>query len=276
MIGVMAIMAILAAVIVPNVLKSVDAAALSAEDQSMTSLGVSVEGYLLKNRMLPTEENPAVTPPNIPSWAAELADLSSSGATDIAFNRRGQRRVYLIDPAPPRQRVIILSAMDNQLVASGINALPRQSDMTAARFEQIWATADGSIPPAGSWPNKWTPWYNRADAGRFLIIERVSLQSIYNNEIKNLKVTLNNQSTAAVNFRMAYSSSSSPTSWIPLPAGGSFVLETSSGYTLYPKDRLELSNLAAPSPATVPNYRHILRASDVTFTFKDGAWQLQP
>src|SRR5690606_15481651 len=68
MIGVIAIMSILASVLVPNMLRSIDGAASRAEAETMRHLGTALEGYLKKNEALPVAENPAVAPPAVPWW----------------------------------------------------------------------------------------------------------------------------------------------------------------------------------------------------------------
>lgn len=107
LIGVMAIMAILAAVIVPNVIQQLDAAVRDAETQNLEALGEGVEIYLRDTRV----------------WPALLTDLSPDyvpfGATQIAQNHRGFPRYFVVHPD--------IDAYDNVV---GIPA----SDLAAARF----------------------------------------------------------------------------------------------------------------------------------------------
>jgi prepilin-type N-terminal cleavage/methylation domain-containing protein len=107
LIGVMAIMAILAAVIVPNVFQQIDAAVRDAETQNLEALGQGVEIYLRDNHV----------------WPALLTDLSPDyvpfGDTQIAQNHRGYPRYFVVHPT--------IDAYDNVV---GITA----SDLAAARF----------------------------------------------------------------------------------------------------------------------------------------------
>jgi prepilin-type N-terminal cleavage/methylation domain-containing protein len=275
LIGVMAILAILAAVIAPNILQSVDAAAVRAERETARNLATAVENFVRRNRVLPTEENPAVVLPALPAWASEIGSSAGLSVTDVAFNRRSQRRVYLIDPAPPRRRVIILSAMDNQLVAPPAEPLPRQLNInTAARFDQIWTTPDGAVPPNSNWAG-WAPWNARA-RGSFLVIQRLNLDNVFRTDLKNLRVALSNQGPTPTHFRVLYAGTVTPGAWMALPSASSAILEAASGYDLYPGDQIDLSAAAVVNAATVPNYRHILRSSDTSFVFKDGIWQISP
>ncbi|MGH8017760.1 MAG: type II secretion system protein, partial [Opitutaceae bacterium] len=96
MIGVLAIMAVLASVVVPNVLRSVDRAAIRGEEQTLEALGEQVKLFLRETGAPPTSSN----------WAAELAAYSDLAAGDLSRNRRGLARVLILDRATnPSERV---------------------------------------------------------------------------------------------------------------------------------------------------------------------------
>jgi prepilin-type N-terminal cleavage/methylation domain-containing protein len=189
MIGVLAIMAIMASVIVPNALKSLDRAAIRAEAANLDALGEQLKLYLRDNGALPTTAIPNASP----NWTTQLASYADLSPTDLLTNKRNNHRVYLVDPAAPGgRRAIILSSMRD-----GFTLPAATSIITAARFDDIWQTADGSLPTATSWSG-WTsaPWSTTANAGDYLLIERVNLASIYLTDLQTYTVTLNNISGA--------------------------------------------------------------------------------
>jgi prepilin-type N-terminal cleavage/methylation domain-containing protein len=178
MIGVLAIMALLSAVLVPNALRSLDRAAVNAEVQTLHNVGAQIKLYLRDKGTVPT----------LGGWTVELSGYTDLSALDLSKNKRGIARVYLTDPATaPTQRVIILSCLWNGL------ALPTPGNInTAVRFQDIWQAADGSLPTAVSWAG-WTAWNAVANSGEFLVIERVNLLPVYNTDLQTINVTLNNK-----------------------------------------------------------------------------------
>jgi prepilin-type N-terminal cleavage/methylation domain-containing protein len=177
MVGVLAIMAIMAAVIAPSAFRSLDETAVRSEAQSLSNMGSQVTLYVRQNGFAPTPLN----------WTTTLATYAGLSPTDIATNSRQNNRVYLADPASnPPQRVLILSSMRPGY------ALPTPANIaTAAEFAQIWNTPDGSVPPQASWAG-WAAWGALANSGNYLVIERVSLAPAY--APATYTFTLNNRS----------------------------------------------------------------------------------
>lgn len=175
MIGVLAIMSILAATLAPNAIQAIDQAAVRAEHQNLETLGSYLKLYTKENGALPTPAN----------WDDALLSYADASLADIQTNKRGRARAYFADPAAtPAPRVIILSSMRNEL------ALPT-SLSTASRFDDVWNTADGSIPPTSTWGG-WSAWNAIASAGDYLVIQRINLNPIYQTDLKTWSVALNN------------------------------------------------------------------------------------
>jgi type II secretory pathway pseudopilin PulG len=163
MIGVLAIMAILASVLVPNVLRSMDRAAIRAEAETLKALGEQTKQYLRANGTAPTAAN----------WTTTIGTFADIAPIDIATNKRAMARVYLLEPtiAPATaQRAMILSSMRIGL------ALPTATNIaTAAQFQRLWQTADNAVPSSASWGG-WNAWTAVANSGEYLLIERINLQ----------------------------------------------------------------------------------------------------
>ncbi|ATC65497.1 hypothetical protein CMV30_16950 [Nibricoccus aquaticus] len=163
MIGVMAVMAILATVLVPNTLKMIERAAVRAEAETLRNLGDQTKLHLRSRGYLPGLKPTAP----ITAWNVDLSTFGSLSAADVLANRRNNNRSFLYDTAStPRPRVLILSSMRGGLTVP--------ANATSAQFDAIWNTADNSVPSgaaAGLFAANW------AGQGEYLLIERVNLKS---------------------------------------------------------------------------------------------------
>ena len=248
MIGVLAIMAVLASVLVPNVLHTLDRAALSAEATTLANLGEQTKLYLRVNG----------TPPTTANWTTAIGTLADIAPTDIATNKRAIARVYLVDPAAnPTPRVMILSAMRAGL------ALPASANITtAAQFQSLWQTADNAVPANASWGG-WAAWTAVANSGDYLLIERVNLQPIYNTDLLSVTLTLNNRGAATASYNLVLPSGVSQNA-VNVAAGGNAVLAG-----LRPRTRLNLYRAAA---GVTLNYTYVVNATGRTFDFDGTNW----
>lgn len=252
LIGVLAIMAILAGVMLPNVLHSIEMAAVKAEDQNLINLGEQLKLYVRQNNgTIPTTAN----------WSAALAPYSNLALADITTNKRQMARLYVVDPGAPSQRVLLLSSMRANL------PLPAAA-VAALNFNGIWDAAESTVPPgfAAVWsaPATQIP-FNLG----FLVIERINLRPIFLSDLKTFTVTLNNTHAGSiVSYHLisgvtglftasnASISTAPPTVTIPVP--------------VHPGDRLDLYTGINYGAMT---YSYIFSANNVnafTFTFQDS------
>lgn len=263
MIGVLAIMAILASVLVPNGLRSLDRAAITAEAQTVHNLGEQVKSYLKTNGVAPVAA----------TWAQNLGAFADLSPADIITNKRQMARSYIYEPTAPAapQRVLIISSMRKGL------APPLTTDLnTVARFDQVWNTADRLVPAAGanSWAG-WAPWRATGNGGDYLVMERVNLASVYNTELQSLTVTLNNKTPIAA-APPAPAVAATNGSYVivlangtvqprqPVVAGASVVLTP-----LRPRDRIDLYRVAVGGS---PDSSYVLSTHSKTFDFNGTNW----
>jgi len=248
MIGVLAIMAVLASVLVPNVLHSLDRAAISAEATTLAALGGQAKLYLQVNGILPTPAN----------WTTAIGSLADNAPTAIATNRRAMARVYLVDPAAnPAPRVMLLSSMRAGL------ALPVAANITtAAQFQSLWQTADNAVPTNASWGG-WNAWSAVANSGDYLLIARVNLQPIYNTDLKSVTLSLNNRGAATASYNLVLPNGTSQNA-VNVVAGGNAVLAG-----LLPRTRLNLYRAAS---GVTLNYTYVVNATGRTFDFDGTNW----
>jgi prepilin-type N-terminal cleavage/methylation domain-containing protein len=247
MIGVMAIMAILAAVVVPNGLRAIDRASVSAEQKTLTNLGGEVRRYL----------HDYGSPPGTATWAADISAYSEISQLNIATNTRQMNRLYFLDPDPTpgafHMRAIILSSMRQGMT------LP--TSLTTAQFDALWRTLDGTVPSSASW-NGWT-----AFAADYLVIERVNFKADYHDIILSNSSGL---STPPVSTIAAYEVRSSRGVLIQsgtVQPGNSFPL------TLVQNVRINLY----PGPTATGNidFTYVVNTTPKQIDFKNLHWSPQ-
>lgn len=250
LIGVLAILTILSSVVAPNVLRSIERAAVRAERESAHAIGEQLKLHLRD------QGNPA--DPN--NWAVEIAAYSEMSATDLVTNKRQMPRVMIYDPAsaPSFERALILSSMRTNL------NLPSNAQIRN-NFQTIWDTPESEVPAATGW-NAWNAVANGAD---FLVIERVNLLPIYRTELQSFTLTLNNISSAgggggSVSSYSIVFANGATQSATNIPVGSSVTLSP-----LRSKDIVRLYDL--PSGASLA-YTYVVSDSGRTFDFDGVDW----
>lgn len=176
MIGVLAIIALLAAALVPVAIKSMDRATWSRENASLGAMADALKQYIVDSKSIPDQDG----------WVQAIGSQLSLATNDIALTPRNWTRVYLIEPggwletaltsgpwrqnaggislAPTNARVLLLSTLARDLPLSS-------GKPSAADFNAIWDTPQGAQPTGTSYAN----WPNGAD----LVIQRINLQPLF-------------------------------------------------------------------------------------------------
>lgn len=204
MLGMMAIVSLLAMAVVPMLMTELDRVAVQQEDTTLKRLGEGLEKYVVRNQIIPDHT----------TWAAAISAALGDSTDRVLTNSRGLSRVLIIDPTfgvgtngttrPPftqtalgstavtNPRYVIVSSMGQNLPAS----LTSGFAASAADFEALWNAGDGAIPSGWTWNG------NGAD----LRIQRINLTPLFH------QVTLNNSTALAAKYSV---NSSTPTT---LPA----------------------------------------------------------
>jgi type II secretory pathway pseudopilin PulG len=248
LIGVLAIITILAGTIAPNALRSIERAAVRAEEQSLSTIGEQVKLYLRDQGTLPTPAN----------WTTTLAAYSDLSPTDLAINRRNNARVFILDPArSPAERAIILSSM-----RSGLNVPTAGNINTAGRFQALWDTAENTLPSTASWGG-WNTWRNTANSEDFLVVERINLLPIYRTEFRSFTITLNNNGTTNASYNLVPASGTAQ-SVVNIPAGATAILTN-----LRVSDRV---NLYRSSGGGNLDYSYVVSDTGKTVDFDGIQW----
>jgi prepilin-type N-terminal cleavage/methylation domain-containing protein len=174
-VGVMAIIAIMAATIAPMAVRQTDKSALSKEAATMSTISNALALQVIRNKAIPDET----------TWTNVAATWAMHPASQISVNDRGFARAFLIDsggwftnyaagsyytqtssgtsPRPASARAMIVST-----IARG---LPLSSGRpTSGDFNDIWNT-----PPLKK-PSTWTGWNG---SGEDLTIQRFNVDSLF-------------------------------------------------------------------------------------------------
>jgi type II secretory pathway pseudopilin PulG len=172
MIGVLAVIAVLAAVLFPVAIRQLDRMAFDQETARLKALGDTLQSGILRFRYIPSYTN----------WAPTLASQAGLDLGDVTINLRNHARVFVIDGggwlstntpyaqtyagtpnAPINARVMLLSSTSDDLpVSSGM--------LSATDFANLWNTPPRTVP--------WNGWNGRAED---VIIQRVNLSPLFVN-----------------------------------------------------------------------------------------------
>jgi len=181
LIGVLAIIVIMASILAPNMLRSLDRAASDAERLSLRALAEQSKRYLAEKNQVPDAGAPPASPP---VWCAQLSSYSELSVHDIWKNRRGSPRGFVLEAGTPTPRAILFS----NIRPSDTLTLPTGTFNTTA-FDRMWDTADGFVPPTSSWAG-WAAWNAQPRSHEHLVIERINFKTV----TQTFTVTLNNTS----------------------------------------------------------------------------------
>jgi len=196
MIGVMAIVAILALALAPVFIKELDQLAGDKEVKQLKALGEAFRQGVLKTKSIPDQTG----------WDTMVATNIGLEINQVRLNDRRVPRIFLIDPdiavggnggklpynqtggsqvngagniiPPINPRVMILSSISAPLPVSLTNGLP-PATTGAYAFSNIWNTAEGTVPAGWSWTGQNTD----------LKVQRINLMDLF------VPLILNNTST---------------------------------------------------------------------------------
>jgi type II secretory pathway pseudopilin PulG len=177
MVGVLAVVVILAALLSPVVVRRADIAAVNAETANLTTISNALVLQILRSNSIPSEA----------AWFQAVGNWLSYAPSTVTNNARRYARAYLVDSsgwlgtnlpasgyylqsvagttAPGSARLMVVSSLSASLpVSSGRPG--------AAIFNDIWNTAPKAIPANAIWSG----WKGRADD---LLIQRINLQPLF-------------------------------------------------------------------------------------------------
>lgn len=175
LIGVLAILTILALALLPSMIQTYDRTAREAESKSLSAIAEGLRQHILRQHRIPDHT----------TFAQDVATQLGWELGDVTTNPRREPRIFLIDPAltntfplpftqsqfgitndiPSSVRVMILSSVGRSLPSGLVSGYAASTNA----FAEIWNTADERIPASWSWPGR----------GADLRIERVGLDTLF-------------------------------------------------------------------------------------------------
>ncbi len=178
MVGVLAVLAIVAATLVPAFIQRMDKAAGDQESAALKSFGDALQQSIMRNRYVPGEAN----------WATSIAAELGVDVASVTNSPRKQPRFFLIDQnlsiggsglpyrqtnagasGVPSARVMLVSSIGRALPASIASGV-----MSSDNFNALWNWNDAtSALPTNSF--SWTGWPNSDD----LKVQRVDLSQLF-------------------------------------------------------------------------------------------------
>jgi type II secretory pathway pseudopilin PulG len=187
----MAVLAVLAAILLPVLIKQIDKSVADQEKVTLNSLADAFQQYVLSTRVIPDQT----------TWYAAVASKIGLGTNDVLYNVRQQthlqQRVFLIDPAlqaasalpysqtnflsgnaisptpmlPQNPRIMIVSSLGRVLPNTVVSGIFGDTN-TQPYFANLWNAADGTVPPDTAW-NGWAG--NPAD----VLVQRINLAPLF-------------------------------------------------------------------------------------------------
>jgi prepilin-type N-terminal cleavage/methylation domain-containing protein len=247
-IGVLAVMAILATALAPNLIRTLDRANVKAETGTLEVLAQQLENYVRDTGALPVH-GAAASDPRV--WAVTLAAYSGLNAAELTRNRQSVVRGYLVH-----------SSGDRAMVISGLRSgltVPSGTTINDAQFQQIWDTPTGQVPPVSSWAT-WSTWSGYPD---MLVIQRVNVLALR----RTSTAILNNADVLAVtvSYRIRALDGTLSGATVITPATQRIVPALRRG------ERVEL--YANATGAGTPIYTHVVADHDVSLTYDSGFWR---
>jgi prepilin-type N-terminal cleavage/methylation domain-containing protein len=174
-IGVLAIIAILAAAGIESVIGNMTSSQVTTETSNLATMGQALVAEIVHTDQIPGAS----------TWASSLGSWLLTPPQSITNNACGYQRIYLYDTSgfgsitlpytqttgattyPSNPRLMIVSSLDGNLpdVSGGTNS---------TEFSAVWNTTAGNIP------STWTAWAtNHHASGSRLLIQRVNLLPLF-------------------------------------------------------------------------------------------------
>ena len=266
LIGVLAIIAIMATLVAPNAIKALDRAAVRAEAENLKTMGEQVKLHLINRGELPA----------VATWHQQLAAYTDLNQHDVQLNKRRMARVYLIDPDPaktPAERVIILSSM-----REGVGFPATLNALTPAQFNAMWNAADDTQVPTLL---AWAGWTAELQSDYF-VMQRVNVAGLRETASRTFTITLSN---ASGSDPLAGTGGEGEGGESPLGAPVAFRQVRKDGAVaasgeLNPTSSIELNCTVSDeillfngsNHAVPPGYTYIVTDSDRSFEFTEGKY----
>ncbi|MFK8066679.1 MAG: type II secretion system protein [Gammaproteobacteria bacterium] len=145
MIGVMAIIAILASTLAPSIIKDIDRAVGEGEQENLQTLSHDLEIYIRENKAIPSASD----------WVNAVSSVSTHPVNKISQNKRFFNRGYYVDPRfftnsdsnfSTYTQTSGLTSVPNSpriMIVSNLNSNAPAAPTTSTAFNAIWDQTSG-------------------------------------------------------------------------------------------------------------------------------------
>ncbi len=256
-VGVLLVIAIIAAIVTEGILEKMKQANRDTEGQNLTNIVNALTRNITRTKTIAAPTN----------WSQALGGEMSIAGGQIGVNRSGNNRLFLVDPnctvgtngagilpyvqtaagaanRPANARVMILSSVGGPLPAI---------TLTATTFSNIWSTPPNGIPAGWSW----------SGSGTDLKIQRSDLGNLFH------RVILENlEPSYPAPFAIE---ASAVTNVPPLSRRELWVIDTTAlSLSFYPNYAFYSTN-SSPTNVVQVQGREALR-EDTSYVFEHGRW----
>jgi type II secretory pathway pseudopilin PulG len=255
MIGVLAIIAALAALLLPALIKRMHMATRTQEAANLVAIREALLLRVLRNETIPDHT----------TWQTAAADWSKLLVWQIATNTCRYRRLYFLEsgpnPAslpyaqtsagttrPAKLRAIVVSILAGAPLNSTNCPAPDGGYLSDGDFNALWNTPEGGRPIAGAWAN-WN------GAGDDFLAQRIDYAPSFHH------LVLVNRDAVSPSFTLNGSS--------PITVANN--TNNNVGWDSYYLDG-SVVDLCDTNGTTMT--RHVL-TRDISFVFEDGSWRTQ-
>lgn len=256
MLGVLVIVVVLAAALLPHMIKHVDLATRAQEVGNLATVRDALTLEVLRN----------ATVPDAAGWVQAVANWSGFPPSQVATNARRHNRIYFaqtsLNPSslpytqtaagtgkPANLRAMVISTLGGDHLDAGNCPNPNGGTLSEADFNLLWETPDGSRPASGLWAN----WNGRPDD---FLVQRIDYAPLFHH-----LVLINRDTNFSATFTINGSSSIAVTNNPAYNAGwDSYYLEGTV---------VGLCKLNG-----TPLTRYVL-TRDISFVFEEGLWRGQ-
>jgi prepilin-type N-terminal cleavage/methylation domain-containing protein len=249
LIGVLAVIAILASFLAPVTVRRIDRAAWIKEITTLSSMGDALTQRALKTGTIPDQNG----------WVQAVASELSLATANVATNARLRPRAFLVDrsgwlgaavpwdqslapltTAPTNTRLMIVSTLAGTNLPAALFSLP-----SAAIFNDLWGAPQNTLPTNAVWADF-------KGTGEDILVQRINLDSLFHRLVlANLDSGATPRAAIGTNGQVSINYA---------PAGTAFLLE-STLLSLYDTN----GNLVS---------REVIR-SDVSRLFQNGVWRAE-
>lgn len=233
LIGVLAIMSILASIILPNMLKRIDIANADAEASNLVSLATELEQYITSQFKIPTAT----------TWTSAIASVSALPLDDVRQNKNGFSRGFYVDPK-------FFTATDT--VFTGYNQTTGLSTTPVSPRIMLISNLKGNTPPAPTTSTGFDAIWNQTPAASILESDSLKIHRLYLGHIFYPVLLLN--SSTRIPF---YQLNTSPAISLPVANNG-----INGQVTIYIIKRTQLTLHQDPYPTGTVQYTLFIQDQD--------------